>query len=59
MIFLGYPPGVKGYKFFDPQSCRIIVASSAIFIEFSFQMCSKINQTFIISEDDNDLKTYV
>ena len=59
MIFLGYLAGVKGYKFFDPQSWRIVIANSAIFNEFSFPKCSNGDDEigFIILENDNDLKT--
>ena len=59
MIFLGYPAGVKGYKFFDPESRRIVIASSAIFNEFSFLKCSSRDDKpdLIISEDDDDLET--
>ena len=59
MIFLGYPTGVKGYKFFDPQTRRIIIASSATFNEFSFPRCSKEENEpdLIIPEQDDDLET--
>ena len=59
MIFLGYPTGVKGYKFFDPQTRRIIIASSATFNEFSFPKCFKEENEpdLIIPEQDNNLET--
>ena len=59
MIFLGYPAGVKGYKFFDPQSRRIVITSSATFNEFSFPKCSNGDDEpdLIIPEDDNNLET--
>ena len=59
MIFLGYPTGVKGYKFFDPQSWRIVITSSATFNEFSFPKCSKRDDEpdLIIPEQDDDLET--
>ena len=59
MLFLEYPVGVKGYKFFDPQNQRIVIVSSATFNEFSFSKCSNRDDEphLIISEDDNDLET--
>ena len=59
MIFLGYPAGVKGYKFFDPKSQRIVIASSATFNKLSFAKCSDRDNEpdLIISEDDNNLET--
>ena len=59
MIFLGYSTGVKGYKFFDLQSWRIVIASSTTFNEFSFLKCSNRDDEpdLIIPEDDNDLET--
>ena len=59
MIFLEYLAGIKGYKFFDPQSQRIVIANSATFNEFSFPKCSDGDDEpdLIIPEDDNDLET--
>ena len=59
MIFLRYLTGVKGYKFFDPRSRRIVIVSSATFNEFSFPKCSNGEDELdlIISEDDNNLET--
>ena len=59
MIFLGYLTGVKGYKFFDPQTQRIVIASSATFNEFSFSKCSKEENEpdLIIPGQDDDLET--
>ena len=55
MIFLGYPAGVKGYKFFDPQSWRIVIVSSATFNEFSFSKCSdRDNAPDLIIPEGND-----
>ena len=59
MIFLGYLASVKGYKFFDPQSQRIIIANSAAFNEFSFPKCSNEGNEpdLIIPEDYNNFET--
>ena len=59
MIFLRYSAEVKGYKFFDPQSRRIVIVSSTIFNEFSFLKCSdgEDEPDLIISKDDNNLET--
>jgi hypothetical protein len=32
-IFVGYPNGMKGYKFLDPSTCRIIIECSVQFEE--------------------------
>ena len=59
MIFLEYLAGVKGDKFFDPQSQRIVIASSVTLNEFSFLKCSDGDDEpdLIIPEDDNYLET--
>ena len=59
MIFLGYLMVVKGYKFFDPQSWRMVIANNATFNEFSFSKCSNEDDEpdLIIPEDDNNLET--
>ena len=59
MIFLGYLTGIKGYKFFDPQSQRMIITSSVTFNEFSFSKYSNGDDEpdLIIPQDDNNLKT--
>src|ERR1700761_9498429 len=37
-IFIGYPDGYKGWKFWDPASKRTIISERAEFDEFSFPL---------------------
>lgn len=32
-VFIGYPPGMKAYKFYDLQTKRIIISKDAVFHE--------------------------
>src|SRR6201999_2447425 len=40
-VFIGYPDGYKGWKFWDPVSKRTIISERAEFDEFSFPLSKK------------------
>jgi len=33
MVLIGYEPGTKGYRFFDPATGRLVVSRDALFDE--------------------------
>ncbi|KAK9055092.1 hypothetical protein SSX86_026172 [Deinandra increscens subsp. villosa] len=46
-VFLGYPPGTKGYKIYDIENKKIIISRDARFFEseFPFLSSNQVNET--------------
>ena len=45
MIFIGYEPGTKGYRFWSRTRRTIVISSTATFDEFDFPNCSRERKT--------------
>ena len=41
MIFIGYEPHTKGYRFWSQQCRRVFISTNAVFDETIFPHCSK------------------
>ena len=40
-IFMGYPKGMKGYIFYDPQEQKVLVSTNACFLEEDYMIENK------------------
>ncbi|KIJ07401.1 hypothetical protein PAXINDRAFT_90445 [Paxillus involutus ATCC 200175] len=41
MIFIGYEPGTKGYRFWSNNKRRVVISTTAVFNEYIYPNCSK------------------
>jgi hypothetical protein len=56
MIFIGYEPNTKGYRFWSTERRRVFISTNAIFDEKVFPYCSRNKEdgpTPIPVEDEN------
>ena len=56
-IFLGYADGVKGYRLWDPTTCKVIVSRDVIFVEN--QLLRKDGNDSTLKESSDTTKVQV
>ena len=49
-MFVGYPKGIKGYLFYDPQEQKVIVSTNARFLEEDYMINNKLRSKTILEE---------
>nr|KAJ0188860.1 hypothetical protein LSAT_V11C900465450 [Lactuca sativa] len=50
-LFVGYPPGVKGYRLYDMEKRKIVISRDIRFLEDTFPMASDLANKSITQDD--------